>query len=226
MTIDRVPWNLRDVGLASAVVVAGLVVSVFVFGAVYVSRDGDPTTRDTLVVAAVLSGLMVAGAWVFGALKYHVGWTAFGLVPASGWRAYGVAALALITSLMFTGLYGAVVSAAGVEVLEPPEVPEVFLGEGLGLLGTVFVLGFVGPFAEEIFFRGFIYGALRNRFTPYGAIAISAAVFAVLHADLGVLLPIFGTGLALAWVYEKTGSLWPPLAAHTAQNLLALSVSV
>ena len=226
MIIGRVPWNLRDVGLATAAVVLGLVVSVILLSAIYASREGDPTTRDTLVVAAVLSGLMVAGAWVFGPLKYRVGWAAFGLVPASGRRAYGLAALALIASLVFTGIYGAVVSAAGVEVLEPPKVPEVFLGEGRGLLGTVLVLGFVGPFAEEIFFRGFIYGALRNRFTPYGAIALSAAVFAVLHADLGVLVPIFVTGLALAWVYQKTGSLWPPLAAHTAQNLLALGVSV
>ncbi len=127
---------------------------------------------------------------------------------------------------MFTRIYSVVVDAADIGVLKPPDVPEVFLGEGPGMIGSVLVLALLGPFAEEVFFRGFVYGALRNRFTPYGAIAISAVVFAALHGKLGVLIPIFVTGLALAWVYEKTGSLWPPLVAHTTQNLLALSVSV
>lgn len=212
--------------LALVTVVVGLILSVLLLGAVYASREGDPTTRDTLLVATILSGLMIAGAWAFGAGKYRTGWRSLGFVPASGPRAFGLAALALIGSLAFTGVYGLLVDAAGIDALRPPEVPEVFLGKGLGLLGTVLVLAFVGPLAEEVFFRGFAYGALKNRFAPTTAILISAAIFGVLHGELGVLVPIFATGVALAWVYERTGSIWPGLAAHSAQNLLALTLAI
>ena len=50
----------------------------------------------------------------------------------------------------------------------------------------------------------------------------SALVFAALHLEPGAMIPIFLTGLALGWLYVKTGSLWPCIAAHAGQNTLAL----
>ena len=85
--VPQVPWSLRDVGLAIITVVGGLVVSVIALGLVYSVRDGNPTTGDTLFVAAVLSALMAASAWRYGAGKYRVGWRALGLVPHSGHEA-------------------------------------------------------------------------------------------------------------------------------------------
>jgi membrane protease YdiL (CAAX protease family) len=43
---------------------------------------------------------------------------------------------------------------------------------------------------------------------------------------VGVVIPIFVTGLLLTWLYAKTGSLVPSLLAHIGQNLLALAVAV
>ena len=224
--VPQVPWSLRDVGLAIITVVGGLVVSVIALGLVYSVRDGDPTTGDTLFVAAVLSALMAASAWRYGAGKYRVGWRALGLVPPSGPGAFGLAAAALLGSLVFTAGYALVIESLGVEVLAPPELPGVFLGRGRGLLASIVVLTLLAPFAEEVFFRGFIYGALRKRFPVRGAMLASAAIFAAMHGDPGVIIPIFVTGFLLAWVYERTGSVWPAVAAHTGQNLLALYVAL
>ena len=57
------------------------------------------------------------------------------------------------------------------------------------------------------------------------AAVVSAAVFAVAHLQVGSMIPLFITGLVLAWLFLRTKSIWPPLMAHAAQNLLAISLT-
>ncbi|MED5568055.1 MAG: CPBP family intramembrane glutamic endopeptidase, partial [Chloroflexota bacterium] len=44
--------------------------------------------------------------------------------------------------------------------------------------------------------------------------------------SIGVLVPIFVTGMLLAWLYHRTGSLWPGIAAHAGLNALAVSALI
>jgi membrane protease YdiL (CAAX protease family) len=46
--------------------------------------------------------------------------------------------------------------------------------------------------------------------------------FTALHFTLELFLPIFVLGLFLAWLYEYTGSLYPGILLHAANNALAL----
>jgi len=80
-------------------------------------------------------------------------------------------------------------------------------------------IGMVGviPACEEIMMRGGLYGGLRRAMSPPAAMAASAAVFALVH-DPAVQLPVAALGLALAWLYERTGSLLVPILVHALQN--------
>ena len=85
----------------------------------------------------------------------------------------------------------------------------------------------LAPISEEIFFRGFFFGALRTRLTLWPAAAISATVFGLLHlssGDLSVVPPLIVLGLLLAWLYEYNGSLGPPIMLHMINNAIAYSV--
>lgn len=83
------------------------------------------------------------------------------------------------------------------------------------------------PIAEEVLFRGLMYGVLRA--SPFGkvaAAAITAVVWASVHAQYS-LYGIFGIaliGLYLAWVREKTGGLLAPIVCHAAYNASVLTV--
>ena len=83
------------------------------------------------------------------------------------------------------------------------------------------------PIAEEVLFRGLMYGVLRT--SPLGkvaAAAITAIVWASVHAQYS-LYGIFGIaliGLYLAWVREKTGGLLAPIICHAAYNASVLTV--
>ena len=79
-----------------------------------------------------------------------------------------------------------------------------------------------GPVGEELFFRGFVLPGLIGRLGVPAAVVVSSGLFAVFHVAPGTLAPTFLLGAALAWIYLKTGSIWPSIMAHSIQNALAL----
>jgi membrane protease YdiL (CAAX protease family) len=96
-----------------------------------------------------------------------------------------------------------------------------FRGPG-GLLSAVVVIGLFAPFCEELFFRGFAYRCFHTRWGPMAGMLLSATLFSLIHLHPVGLLPIFVVGCALAYLYERTGTLVAPFALHAANNIAAV----
>jgi len=77
----------------------------------------------------------------------------------------------------------------------------------------------IGPFVEELFFRGFMYNAARKTFGVAWAMVLTSAIFAGLHADIVGFLPIMALGMLLAYLYERTGTLVASITVHFTHNL-------
>lgn len=86
------------------------------------------------------------------------------------------------------------------------------------LVFSTLLVVILGPIVEEVFFRGFAYGALKKRWGKQFAMILTAAVFAGLHTNLFGFLPIMALGYLLVYMYEKTGSLIPSIAIHILHN--------
>lgn len=86
----------------------------------------------------------------------------------------------------------------------------------LGLM--IFAAVVAAPLCEEIVFRGYFYPVLKRMAGTWPAAFCSALVFAAAHGSLTALLPLFVFGLVLVLVYEKTGSIWAPIAVHLCFN--------
>ena len=85
-------------------------------------------------------------------------------------------------------------------------------------------LGIMGPFAEEIVFRGAIQRVLQNALgerNRWIAIVVSALIFGIIHFNLAQGLHAFLVGLLLGWLYSKTGSILPGLVFHWVNNTVA-----
>lgn len=83
------------------------------------------------------------------------------------------------------------------------------------------------PIAEELLFRGFLYGVLRRTAAGIaGAALVSSFVWACMHASYTIygMAAIFLIGLYLAWVREKTQSLITPIVCHGLYNGLIVAV--
>lgn len=80
-------------------------------------------------------------------------------------------------------------------------------------------------FAEEFLFRGVIYGNLR----PFGrtqAVLISAALFSLMHQNIGQTFYTFVAGVAMAIMYELTGSIWCSVLFHLFNNQISVITQV
>ncbi len=84
-------------------------------------------------------------------------------------------------------------------------------------------VGLLAPLSEEIVFRGAILRSLlsSSRLSAWGAIAISALLFALIHMNPAQMPHAFIIGLLLGWMYWRTGSILPGMAYHWINNSAA-----
>ncbi len=90
------------------------------------------------------------------------------------------------------------------------------------LLWLAFVI--VAPLCEEIFFRGFLFkGIEHSRLRPAGAVIITSLTWSIMHIqyDIYGIVSLFIGGLLLGLARVRSNSVYPPIAMHILQNLIA-----
>ncbi|NOZ05732.1 MAG: CPBP family intramembrane metalloprotease [Chloroflexi bacterium] len=106
--------------------------------------------------------------------------------------------------------------------VQPNYMP--LFGTGLtGLAWALFAGALVAPFAEETFFRGFLFAGFRKEVGLLWGTLLSAAFFALVHFTPTAIVPIFVLGVFFALLYEASGSIWPGIVLHSTINTLALT---
>jgi uncharacterized protein len=198
-------------------------------GADFENPDPAVTVTGTVVMGAIAIGT----ALLFASLAGRPRPSHFGLRSTAFWPAVGWAALGMVSFYFFAAIYGAAVEPD----VEQSVTETLGADEGtFGLVAAGFVVICVAPVAEEIFFRGFFYRALRSRLSVLVAAVIDGLVFGLIHyeaceeadracnaADGLLLVPPLGVlGLIFCLVYERTGSLFTVIAIHAAFNTVAM----
>jgi uncharacterized protein len=201
------------------------VVAQLAFAAVMVGLDADPEDGEEFFSPAF--ALVILGSYVvLAAATYAVvartgrPRLALGLVRTRLWRSVGLTLLVFVACIVAALILEPIFRGAESQGFEPDAYPGgTTAAVGLGL--TILGICLLGPATEELYFRGVLYGALR-RYGPPLAILLSAVLFSVVHFQPRAIPILFVLGAALAFLYERTGSLWPPIAFHVLQNSLAM----
>jgi membrane protease YdiL (CAAX protease family) len=234
----HVPWQLSRDGV---VVVATLVTLVAL-----AENTIAPWAPFHIVYAALATLLPLAwGTWSFGRLS---------TVRRSSWALVlffpvvlqaGVSLWEAVLYPRLWGLFGVdSATAAGPAYSLSAALPALFEAAGARLgwpagrvqwLYLAFVVLWAG-LGEELFYRGYMHGALRRHIGPLRAAAVSSGFFAIRHAtQLALVQPYpaaaalswvvfsFVIGLVLAWLYDRCSSLWPPVLAHYLFNLIPMA---
>jgi len=106
--------------------------------------------------------------------------------------------------------------------------------DGLMTAATAVVVIILMPFAEELFFRATVFGALRKYMRVLPAMLVATLLFVVIHAQYtlagGLFALVASVQLALLsfllmWLYVRSGSLWPSIMLHMLNNGIAFSAA-
>ncbi len=218
--VQLVLYPLLVIGLFFATSLAiGLAVQRGIF------RQG--TLPLALLTYALNFVLFAGGAYLLAVRPGKLTWAELGIAPPR-WRWLWLLLAVGVTLILLPlrGLIGVIVQqwfGGGLEAMQSRL--DLLLGSELSwprFFVTLLGAGLLAPVAEELFFRGFLYTALRQRIGIAAAVTISSLVFAVGHIDaLGVVAASFVIAIALALAYEYTRSLWVAIAIHAFNNSLA-----
>lgn len=176
-------------------------------------------------LVAVFSQTVVLALLViyFVRIKHRVSFTCFGLERADLGKGLIVGVVGGFGIFLTVSLVMFLITLLLPVLTEPQPFARIVLGarSWLQLVFPLLVGGFFAPFAEELYFRGFVYPVFRSRYGVLPAILISSCFFSALHLDLIRFLPLFLGGVFLALIYERTGSLLPSVIAHSTWNITA-----
>jgi membrane protease YdiL (CAAX protease family) len=189
------------------------------------------------IVANIVFALVELAILVVWLQRFHPEWRAAMVFPSRSrflpeigaglWRGivlflvvtYGVG---LALTLLFDVIFGKTIST--------PEQLPAHLG-GLGRsLAVLYAVG-LAPIAEEFFFRGCLFRTLRDRHGFGIAAVASAFTFGLVHyvpapfVDSLLLMAVMVfTGLALAFIYDRRGTIVASMGAHMMFNAIAITL--
>jgi membrane protease YdiL (CAAX protease family) len=226
--IPAKPWTLEAVAHLFLGVIMTLFGGSILAGIVQTVRFGFAPATVHFLQMTIMVLFFQGAALVWIGIFLHrskISWReAFGLRPAStiavvlaglasGVVFLPVAWLAQIISQML-------MEFAHIKVVEQSAVAELqnaaLNGPEKILLGVFTIL--LAPIAEESLFRGILYPALKQTGRPRLALWVTSLLFGLLHMNMAIFAPLVLLALLLTYLYESSGSLLAPIAAHGVFN--------
>jgi len=229
--VRPVPW-----GFSGSVwgLIGGLLLVVIVPPLLVLPFDPDLADPDKASDAAILATQALFDVFlVLVAIGMATGGR-FNLreaLPLLGFRRFQPSVIGWVFAVLGIYYAGAIVFSALVLQPEQEDIGKELgvCNPGIGIvIAAVTAIAVLAPVAEETFFRGFFYAGLRSRWSLWPSAIVSGAIFGLVHAPTGptAAIPLAGLGVGLAWLYNKTGSIWPCMLAHFLNNALAISVVI
>ena len=210
---DRSRWRLRDaigsyLGFVS-LSLAGSYVGVVLLG-------GD---RTLVAIGSLLLGWVALAGVPLLVARRRGGSVRRDLHLAVRWVDLGIGVLAALCVLTAALVYVAVLFALGLPI-PTAAVADVAGGASGPLLVVLAVLIAVGaPVVEELHFRGLWWQVLRARgLGPWLTVGVTAAVFALAHAEWARLPVLLAAGVAMGAVRLLTGRLGASIVCHVVIN--------
>jgi CAAX protease family protein len=233
---DEPPWRIW---MAPAAVVLGLalgqfgVIIVEVIGHAAGSSFTHPTPAVSLISDVVIDAGFVIAAVYFASLSGRPQPADFGFRRIKLSVGIGAFVTAGVGYYLVTAIYASIIKLHGQDKLPS----ELHVNQSTAaLVGAAVFVCVIAPMAEEFFFRGFLFGALRRwRIKVFGheigtwvAAVLTGILFGLAHtgsASSQYLIPLGFLGFVLCLVRWWTRSLYPCMALHSFNNSLALGLN-
>jgi membrane protease YdiL (CAAX protease family) len=92
------------------------------------------------------------------------------------------------------------------------------------IIAFTFLATIAAPFMEEFVYRGFLFNAVARYAPVWLAAIVSGVLFGVSHGSSSAFLPLAASGVVLAYVYQRSGSLTASMLTHALFNLVNVAL--
>lgn len=219
-----VPWGVGDAIIVLLAAWLILLAVSLIFGIRFLP---PPVGRFTSLLGAIIGyALLFALVWgvavrLRGGTPSELGFNGFSVLSAAVQAIIWWIVIRAITALYVITLQRLGISPSSAQA---ERLVRLFGRGFLGLVLALLVAVVIAPFVEELLFRGFVYSAFRQSVGVGWAIFIDGVIFALVHFDLYLFVPLAVIGFVLAWLYERSYSLGPPIFLHALNNLASIIV--
>lgn len=141
----------------------------------------------------------------------------------------------ILWSILFGAASGCIGTILFLLGMNPLKLIHMAIPKGAYKILLFYIIGgIIGPVAEEMFFRGMIYGYLRaqlvHQHATFGILTaglISTVVFVLAHSGTSSIpLPQLAGGILFFVAYEVEGSLITPMVIHSIGNMALFTLSL
>jgi uncharacterized protein len=220
------PWTAPAAllaGFAGATVVAILI---GLIGGAFGGSLSDPPPAVSISAVVGQDLCLIGAALLFARMVGRPEPWQFGLRPPARIRsAIGYIVAGYLGFILFSYLW--------LVVIGQPDTQDT-ITQDLGadqstvaLIAVTAVVTVLAPLAEEFFFRGYFFGALRRQ-GLWVAAGLTGLAFGLVHvfgSPIAFIVPLAVLGTMLCLLRERTGSLYPGIALHSINNAAAMSSS-
>jgi uncharacterized protein len=214
-------WSSLPLRLIDLIMIVALAVGALL-GLRLLLRSAEVTTDMVVVFLIGQNVLLVTIVWLVAVVYRGVPLRRLGFVPAAASWYRRIVPMAIFLQVIVI-LTNVLISQTMGKPFENPQIPLIMPdSKDWGAMIAMFIATSVAaPVAEELTLRSVLFGWLRKHVPPIAAGIISAAAFAALHGSLVLLPGTFLVGLALAWTYERSGSILPCMLLHGCFNAIS-----
>ncbi len=146
-----------------------------------------------------------------------------GLRELPTWTDILLAPIAFIVFLIASGFIMAVMQAIlpSIDWTQEQDVGFNNIISNLDFVLAFLSLVVIAPIAEEVIFRGWLYGKMRRKMSAVPAILIVSLLFGLVHGQWNVGVVVFTMSIAMCLIRELTGTIWGGILVHMIKNGLA-----
>jgi len=214
--------------LVAAFIGAQYIVSFAIIGLMHLGMPWSETsTVNTLSFRVYVYVVMVLIIGVVAWYRYRkLSFEQVGLQRLPEWSDIGLSLAGVIVYMLVSTI--ALTLASKIPGFSPDQAQDLGLGRLFGndLILGFFVLVVFTPVFEEVIFRGFLYGRLRNLQFPWWVSSLVVSIlFGLAHMQWNVGVDVFFLSMVACILREMTDSIWAGVLLHMMKNFLAFLVT-
>ncbi len=210
----------------SAQLIVAAVVRILTTSGFDFAKYGSSTAIETVLAATIYTlaiGIAIGAPYLLGR---RVDLEQLGLRRLMTWLDIGLAPIAYIVYiLVLVGVISAVTNL--IPIFQADQAQDVgfkSLTNQSGYLLAFVTLVVIAPIAEEVLFRGYLYGKLRRHIPIWAAIMATSILFAAVHGQWNVAVDTFILSVVMCGLRELTGSIWSGILVHMIKNGIAFYI--